>query len=192
MKPGPTKKPHHHGDLREALIVAGIGILSDGGLPALTLRACAARAGVSHAAPAHHFQGLPGLVAAICARGFDLFTRSMIKSRNKAGQDPYARLEGICEGYLAFAAKSPALFALIFSADIDFTLDQELVDNSTQAYLVLSAACAPFSTGTDGSKRLEITIWSLVHGYASLMQKYRSECLRNDRMVLALTMYWLN
>ncbi len=67
MTLNPPEKPHHHGNLREALIVAGIEILKEGGLPALTLRACAARAGVSHAAPAHHFDGLPGLVTAIAA-----------------------------------------------------------------------------------------------------------------------------
>jgi AcrR family transcriptional regulator len=65
-----SDKPHHHGNLREALINAGLLLLKEDGLDGLTLRRAAARAGVSHAAPAHHFSGKQGLVAAIAARGF--------------------------------------------------------------------------------------------------------------------------
>ena len=67
MRNQPQKKQHHHGNLREALITAGVGLLNEGGLSALTLRKCAARAGVSHAAPAYHFKGLNGLLTAIAA-----------------------------------------------------------------------------------------------------------------------------
>ena len=65
--PPAPRTAHHHGDLRQALVAAGIELLDEGGLAALTLRRCAARAGVSHAAPAHHFKGLRGLLTAIVA-----------------------------------------------------------------------------------------------------------------------------
>jgi DNA-binding transcriptional regulator YbjK len=61
MTESADKKKPHHGNLRAALVSAGIELLEEGGLEALTLRKCAARAGVSHAAPAHHFEGLQGL-----------------------------------------------------------------------------------------------------------------------------------
>ena len=73
-----TSRPHHHGDLRRALIDAGLALLTEGGTSALTLRGCAARAGVSHAAPAHHFDGLDGLRVAIAEEGFDRFRRRML------------------------------------------------------------------------------------------------------------------
>ena len=63
-RPAPAKK-HHHGNLRPALIKAGIALLEEGGIDALSLRKCAARAGVTHAAPAHHFDGLAGLKALV-------------------------------------------------------------------------------------------------------------------------------
>lgn len=168
-------KKHHHGDLREALIKAGLDILSSGGLPALTLRACAAKAGVSHAAPAHHFKGLPGLLAAIADRGFLLFTQTMIAEREASKNDAFARLKGICRGYLKFAAQNPALFRLVFSDEVDFELDSDLKAHSFDAYRVLSETCAPFANTKNVSKRLEITVWSLVHGYANLMQKQSRE-----------------
>jgi len=55
------RRGYHHGNLREALIEAGTEILDEDGLEALSLRACAKRAGVSHAAPQHHFGNLEGL-----------------------------------------------------------------------------------------------------------------------------------
>jgi len=167
-------KPHHHGDLREALIKAGIDILSEGGLPALTLRACATRAGVSHAAPAHHFKGMAGLTAAICARGYQIFSDLMVEERDNAGPDPFARLCAICKGYLRFSTDYPALFLLVFGTKVDFCDDVELQEKSAISYGILAQGCAPFSSDGPAGKRLEITIWSLVHGYASLMQNKRS------------------
>jgi len=168
------KKPHHHGNLREALILAGIELLEEGGMEALTLRKCAARAGVSHAAPAHHFAGLISLEAAIVARGYSLFTRTMVAAREAAKQDPHSRLAAICEGYLTFANTNRALFNLIFlpRTDIEPGIDQttlaELNIASTAAYNVLHDACAPFQHGKGGELATETMIWSLVHGYATL------------------------
>lgn len=164
-----TDKPHHHGNLRVALIDAGISLLHEGGLPALTLRKCAARAGVSHAAPAHHFNGLEGLIGAICLRGFEEFILSMMRERDLAGDDPAGRLRGILRGYLDFARDNPALFTLMFGTRIDLEPDDELADTAGQAYQVLSETCAPFIAADDPDPRAtEILVWSLVHGYAQL------------------------
>ena len=71
------KKPHHHGNLREALIRAGLVRLEKDGPDAMTLRKCAARAGGPHAAPAHHFNGLISIKGAITARGQGLVGAAM-------------------------------------------------------------------------------------------------------------------
>src|SRR6185436_10216828 len=68
---------YQHGDLRHALIQAGLKLLGEGGLPALSLRAAAQLAGVSHAAPYRHFKDKDALVAAIAEEGFRLPTRHM-------------------------------------------------------------------------------------------------------------------
>lgn len=162
-------KPHHHGNLREALIEAGIGILRHEGLQALSLRACAARANVSHAAPAHHFKGLAGLQAAIAARGYHRLTNRMQTQLEGTTADPHARLSAICEGYLGFAGENPAMFQLMFNTGLEFSVDADLTTCSGAAFRVLTDACAPFSppgTGKQGST--ELMIWSLVHGFASL------------------------
>jgi len=142
--------------------------MKEGGLPALTLRACAARAGVSHAAPAHHFDGLPGLLAAIAAQGFGVFAETMIKERGEMGPAPYHGLLGICRGYLIFAQKNPAMFTLMFDAEMDITDDSVLMENANAAYGVLTTACAPFEPLDAGAGGLEMMVWSLVHGFANL------------------------
>lgn len=168
------KKPHHHGDLRNALIAAGLEILDESGRPALTLRACAAHAGVSHAAPAHHFDGLPGLLAAIVERGFQIFADTMIAHRDRAPDKPRARLLAICEGYLDFAATHPALFTLMFNAGQDIPQMEEGPRKPSAAYEVLRDACAPFELVSPHPQSTEMMVWSLVHGLASLIQGRRA------------------
>ena len=163
-----TEKPHHHGNLRAALIAAGLALLAEQGLEGLTLRRAAARAGVSHAAPAHHFKGKHGLIVAIAAEGFRTFTRTMAEDRIAAGTNAEAQLLGICTGYLRFATQHPALFRLIFTPTIKNDPDPELQEASEAAFMVLSEVCALFEPSPHGEGANELMIWSLVHGYASL------------------------
>ncbi len=168
-----SKDKHHHGDLREALIQAGIALMEAGGPEALTLRKCAARAGVSHAAPAHHFNGIISLKAAIVARSYEIFTQSM--QAHRAGiTDPRARLQAICQGYLAFAQQHRALFQFMFqpfpkdTAQINPPILAALSLHSGQAYDELAQACAPFAPVGGQAGGTEAFVWSLVHGYAML------------------------
>lgn len=159
-------RPHHHGNLRSALIEAAFAIMAEGG--DLTLRAVAARAGVSHAAPAHHFSGLPGLRTAVAARAFEIFGDGMIRARNVAADTPAARLLAICHGYLDFAREHGAMFRLMF-ANCDLLPDDAALNAaSDRAYGILVEACAPFAHSTQDALRLQTTVWTMVHGYAVL------------------------
>ena len=169
-----TKRPHHHGNLREALIVAGLELMEADGPDALSLRKCAGLAGVSHAAPAHHFNGLISLKAAIVARGHRLISASMRRASDRAAPAPHAQLNAICEGYILFARQHSGVFKFMFqphNVDMD-TLDAEtradLERETAISYQILRDACAPFEHRETGNIGTEIMIWSLVHGYAML------------------------
>ena len=153
--------------LRDALITAGIELLAEGGIANLTLRRAAARAGVSHAAPAHHFDGLPGLLTAIAARAFQTFADTLHHAREAAGEEPTARLNGTCQGYLTFATTHSGLFHLMFISPEVNRGDPSLTPNATRAYQILREACAPLAQ-TEPDEALEVAVWSLVHGYAAL------------------------
>src|SRR4029077_8826798 len=74
--------PYHHGDLHDGLLDAAERVLERDGLVGLTLRAVAREAGVSHAAPPHHFGDLTGLLSDLAAIGFRRFNEAMVAARN--------------------------------------------------------------------------------------------------------------
>src|ERR1700675_828300 len=101
-----TKKqaPYHHRGLREALVAAGRKLLEEKGLRGFTLRECARRASVSHAAPAHHFRSIDNLLAEIATLGYHELTCAMAAEARRAPADPASRLVAQGVGYMAFAA----------------------------------------------------------------------------------------
>ncbi|MYW35224.1 helix-turn-helix domain-containing protein, partial [Streptomyces sp. SID2119] len=63
------ERTYHHGDLRRAILSAALDAIAAEGPAALSLRDLARRAGVSHAAPAHHFKDRTGLLTAVATEG---------------------------------------------------------------------------------------------------------------------------
>lgn len=161
------RNAHHHGNLREALIVAGIELLDENGVDGLTLRKCAAKAGVSHAAPAHHFKGLKGLVTAIITRGYKLFTAEMNVNIEAAAADPMSRLRGCCKGYVKFSRENNALASIIFNKKNCFEGDEEWIKTADAAYQVLIDVCAPFKHKYDSPELTQIAVWTMLEGYVN-------------------------
>lgn len=166
-----TSKPdhkHHHGNLRAALVEAGIALLEEGGVEALTLRKCAARAGVSHAAPAHHFDGLAGLKTAIAEEGFRLFSAFMQAALDQGPQTPRGRLKSLCRGYLEFGLEHGGILAVIFGQRGLGSLIPGSSREHAHAYLLLRETCAPFVPAGTNALIVEVQVWSLIHGFTLL------------------------
>src|SRR3954468_10574405 len=98
--------PYHHGGLRDALLEAAERVLERDGLGGLTLRAVAREAGVSHAAPAHHFADLTGLVSELAAVGFRQFNAAMAAAGATA-TSPLERASARAKAYVAYAQAHP-------------------------------------------------------------------------------------
>lgn len=162
-----NKNTHHHGNLREALITAGIELLDESGVAGLTLRKCAAKAGVSHAAPAHHFRGLKGLVTAITTRGYELFTAEMNEHIEAAAADPMSRLHGCCKGYVQFSRSNKALASIIFNKANCFEDEPEWIKAADAAYQVLIDICAPFKHRFGSADLTQIALWTMLEGYVN-------------------------
>ena len=154
---------YHHGDLRTALVSAAEGLLASGAT--LSLRAVAKAAGVSHAAPYHHFAKLDALLAAVATRGFH--DRAADMEAAHPGVDTAARLVGHCTAYVAFALARPAAFRLMFSPLLQHKADHPALQAAADgAFEVLrKAAHAHVAEGAD---ELALAGWSLAHGLASL------------------------
>src|SRR5260370_31479327 len=95
-------KSYHHGDLRNALIQAGLEMLSESGAAALDLRKVARRAGVSHAAPYRHFADRQALIAAINEEGIHRLAGRIRSTLREAPGDAVEQLDALARAYLPF------------------------------------------------------------------------------------------
>ena len=179
-----TTKPadrYHHGDLREALLAAGEAVLAERGLEDFTLRECARRAGVSHAAPAHHFGDAAGFLAELAAVGFDRLTAAMEERRAGSGPEPLAQLHAIGRGYIAFAVRNRALFQIMFRHDGTGVGSANLQRAGGAAFGVLQAAMARVLAAHRPAQAPLPSLalaWSAVHGFATLLiERQLDACL---------------
>ncbi|USJ01638.1 TetR/AcrR family transcriptional regulator [Xanthomonas prunicola] len=172
---------YHHGDLPAALRRAGWEVLGESGLRGLTLRECARRAGVSHAAPAHHFGSLDGLLAELAADGYARML-DRIRATQQEVNDP---LLGCGLGYIRFAVDYPQQFRLMLGLDVRASGLPRLVQISEEAIAYLRETVRAQWIARHGSdpdaallEQRTLLSWSAVHGYASLVIDGRHERLR--------------
>lgn len=165
----PRRDAYHHGDLREALIKAGLGLLAESGDPgALGLREAARRVGVSQAAPYAHFRDKRELLAAVAERGFRMFADSMLQAAGALAPGE-ERLSALAQGYVAFALANPALYRLMFGPDLSIRgTDAALVEAADASFGVLleSLGGDPHAPGTAAQA---LAAWSFAHGLALLL-----------------------
>lgn len=167
--PLPRQENPAPGGMRRALIEAGMALIREGGPEALSIRKVAARVGVSHAAPAHHFSSLTHLRTAVAAEAHRLFTETMEAAIAEAPDTPRDALIAAGIGYLRFARANPGLFHVMFGgAELDRT-DLAFDAAATAAYGVLARVCAPVAHGPAGPTGTETLVWSLAHGFSALM-----------------------
>jgi AcrR family transcriptional regulator len=168
-----SKKPYHHGDLREQLLLAGEQALAEMPVEEVSLREIARRAGVSHAAPKHHFSSMGDLLGEIAARGYVKFVTALDEaSRQTAVQTPEGRLMAMGWAYLRFAESNPAIYGLMFGKVDRVSMTPHMVNSSIAAWMQLENAVAALigsSRATSGA----LHVWSSVHGLSMLKAERR-------------------
>ena len=170
--------PYHHGDLHEALLQAAERVLERDGLAGLTLRAVAREAGVSHAAPTHHFGDLSGLLSELAAIGFRMFNAAMVEAGNSETL-PLMKALARAKAYVAYAQARPAMYALMFRNErLDMTRPS-LHEAATASFEGLASAVGAGRQQSLPGAALEALsleqaaaiarAWSLVHGFTMLL-----------------------
>jgi AcrR family transcriptional regulator len=166
---GPSGRgSYHHGDLRRTLIDAALEVIATSGPGHLSLRALARSAGVSHAAPAHHFGGKSGVFTAIATEGFELLYQSQV--RTSEGMDPGQTLLPLAVNYVLFAIEHPSHYEVMWREDLYDSDDPALVEARERVFEVFYQSVA---AGTGGLESLQFrgavaAAWSVVHGFATL------------------------
>jgi AcrR family transcriptional regulator len=167
------KRGYHHGDLRRELLDASVAIIREGGVESLSLRDVARRAGVSPAAPYHHFATKTDLLSAIALDGFAELRRVMSDARDaEEGGSPTARLRAIGEAYVRFAIDHPAHFHLMFRPAAP-PPHHEGGAPSDAFRMLLDAVREVVAVPEIGARTthpaLVLLSWSIVHGAAALV-----------------------
>jgi AcrR family transcriptional regulator len=167
--------PYHHGALRDALLQAAERVLERHGLAGLTLRAVAREAGVSHAAPTHHFGDLTGLVSELAAIGFRQFNMAMAESCT--ADTPYpVRGMARAKAYVAYAQAHPGMYGLMFRTErLDYSRPS-LHEAAEASFAGLAHAIAASRQEQIAEEALTLEqaaaiarAWSLVHGFTMLL-----------------------
>ena len=161
----PEPRPYHHGDLRATLLAAAARWLDEQGAETLTLRELARAAGVSHAAPYHHFAGRDELLAGVAEHAFDRLGDALAAAASAS--DAAQALLDIGESYVRQALAHPAQFRLMFGPMLArMAAHPGLQRAAERAFTVLLDA----ATRHAPERGLELALagWSLSHGAANL------------------------
>ena len=169
--------PYHHGDLHDALLAAAERVLERDGLPGLTLRAVAREAGVSHAAPTHHFGDLSGLLSELAAIGFRRFNEAMVAA-GRTETHPLMKALARAKAYVAYAQAQPGMYGLMFRTErLDMTRPS-LHEAATASFEGLASAVGAGRKEPTGEALEGLSLdqaaaiaraWSLVHGFTTLL-----------------------
>ena len=150
---------YHHGDLRRTLLAAASEVIAESGPAALSLRELARRAGVSHAAPAHHFGDKAGLLTALAADGWSMLADEL------AAAGPDLREAGVA--YIRFAVGHRAHFDVMFRPELYHAEDPEVAAARDRAGESLAEQVGAI-TGDEDARAAGLAAWSIAHGFAAL------------------------
>jgi AcrR family transcriptional regulator len=171
-----TKSTYHHGDLKNALIQAGIDIVAAEGVYGLTLRKTARHAGVSHNAPYAHFADKQSLIAAIALEGHIKIHALIEKVIERHPDDPLKQLVNLAWAYVRFGVESPAHYKITFSGLIEneknYPAFVEVSQHSLQLLQRIVGDCQAeeiFNSHGQPVGMLAVSAWSLIHGLVSLV-----------------------
>ena len=165
-----TDRGYHHGDLRAALLAAAGAVIGERGVDGFSLREAARRAGVSAAAPAHHFGDARGLLTALAAEAFRRFGDALEAA--DPGRGRIAQIRALGTAYVRFALAEPATFDLMWRYALIDRNDPAYREAAGRAFAQLDHVVRGESAGVEGTADLEaapsIAAWSMVHGFARL------------------------
>jgi AcrR family transcriptional regulator len=159
-----SDRAYHHGDLRRALLEHALAAIAEVGPAHVSLRDLARRAGVSHAAPAHHFGDKEGLLTAVAEEGHTLLAERL----EAAAADGDLLTTEVA--YVEFAVEHRAHFDVMYRRDLYDAASPAVRAAQDRARAALRAGVEqlpPGATRADPATAA-LAAWSLVHGFANL------------------------
>ncbi len=179
-------RKYHVGDLRGRLLREARGMLEDGNLKQLNLRALAERAGITASSMYHHYESKTELLGELAAGGFHELRRALEAADHEAG--PGQRIRGWATGYFHFARREPALFGLMFDPEI-----AELAPVAEARATALAGLGAMVGEVALAQQRhaapldqITLAVWAAAHGAAALSAATREGADLIDDVIAGL------
>jgi AcrR family transcriptional regulator len=165
-----SSRPYHHGDLSRALVQAGRRILENEGPAALSLRAVAREAGVSPAAPYHHFKDKGDLLDAVAHEGWMELGAAVAKARSQA-PDARAAMSNIGVAYVCFARDNPALYRIMYDSACDRATMGDHAEKADSGWSHVRDALIDAGADPTDERELQLATigaWCTAHGVAEM------------------------
>lgn len=157
-------RTYHHGDLRAALVAAGLRALETTDVSEISLRALARDVGVSATAVYRHFPDKRALLGAMALAGLAQLGEMQQRAAMEAGDEAFSATG---RAYVRFALANPGLFRLVFT---HCELRGDGLPEGNLAADMLLGSAAKFTGGDKAAaRRFAVQAWALVHGLAMLM-----------------------
>src|ERR1700720_3075239 len=135
-----AERGYHHGNLKEALLQAALGLIAEKGAAGFTFADAARMAGVSPAAPYRHFRDRDDLLSSIAQRGFEQFEAALTQAWDDGRPDTVTAFERVGRAYLAFARAEPAFYSAMFESGVPADHNPTLLAASERAFAIIRAA----------------------------------------------------
>jgi AcrR family transcriptional regulator len=157
-----SKESYHHGDLKAVILGQAATLVAERGADGISLRELARAAGVSHAAPAHHFTDRRGLFTALAGEGYRLLTIALTDAR--------PRFVDAARAYVRFALDHPGHYEVMFDKSLYDDADPELIAAAAAAGAELNRGVGTLTDehARDDPEGAALAAWSLVHGFSLL------------------------
>jgi AcrR family transcriptional regulator len=174
-RPPPADEPratYHHGDVRRAVLDAAVTLLAELGADGFTLREAARRVGINHRAVYRHFEDKRSVLAAVAEEGYRALAAEMRDAIARSGSAaPADRLVTLCEAYVRFARRERARYHVMFGPRLN--ADERFPDLEAAVKLALRVVLDELKLAGPAAPPLAlrdagISLWSAVHGFASL------------------------
>jgi len=172
-----AERGYHHGNLKEALLQAALGLIAEKGPAGFTFADAARSAGVSPAAPYRHFRDRDELLSSIAQRGFEQFEAVLNTAWDDGRPDTVTAFERVGKAYLAFAREEPAFYSAMFESGLPVDINPALQAAGERAFGIIRAAAerlaalAPPGIPRPPALMMALHIWSMSHGVASLFAR---------------------
>ncbi|MEO0435291.1 MAG: TetR/AcrR family transcriptional regulator [Pseudomonadota bacterium] len=165
-------KTYHHGDLKNALIIAGAELIETSGSLNFTMADAARMAGVSNAAPYRHFRDRDALLEAVCQLAFYGLGIAASTAASPYQRGSIERIHAIGGAYLHYVTEKAAFYDLMWGDMGARALDSDSFDEKASGFFLLIDAVESYLAAEAINQAdvmdVSVKLWSMVHGLSSI------------------------